>query len=87
LPAAAGKSTWKAWPSPRVRCSRNRFFGCATPSVATKNLPDGRAGLEYPQCGYPEVLSLEKGPQELPHLIVGLHHVEVKHVIVDQREN
>ena len=33
------------------------------------------------------VLSLEEGPQELPHLIVGPHHVEVEHVIVDQREN
>lgn len=34
-----------------------------------------------------EVLSLEEGPQKLPHLIVGPHHVEVEHAIVDQREN
>jgi hypothetical protein len=38
------------------------------------------------QRRYPSSV-LEEGPQELPHLIVGPHHVEVEHVIVDQREN
>ena len=61
----------------------NRWF--APP--ANVRCPSGtNHSKRLPFCSFCPASS-EEGLQEPVHLIVGPHHVEVEHVIVDQREN
>jgi hypothetical protein len=59
--------------------AQGRLSARSTITISAFGIPNSIVA----QRPHPEDLSLEEGPQELPQLIAGSHHVVVEHVIID----